>query len=98
VVYHRGCQLSVVASLAHQQAGSDEDRAQEIGGYLSAMADVLHEAAEGRLAGTSEEQLQPTLRFFGTVGEVQLMESNSVLTARKDLGAWTATRTISSYY
>ncbi len=89
--------LSVVASLAQEQSGSQEDRAQEIGGYLSAMADVLNEAAEGRLAGATEEQLQPALRFFGTVGEVQLMESNSVLAARKDLGAWTAMRTISSY-
>jgi hypothetical protein len=89
--------LSVVASLAQEQAGGAEDQTEEIGVFLSAMADVLTDAADGKLAGASEEQLQPALRFFGTVGEVQLMESNSVLAARKDLGAWMATRTISSY-
>lgn len=89
--------LSVVASLAHRQALRGEDRTKEIGGFLSAMAEVLREAAEGRLIGAAEEQLEPALGFFGTVGEVQLMESNSVLAARKDLGAWTATRTISNF-
>jgi hypothetical protein len=89
--------LSVVATLAQENAGSDEDRAQEVRGRLSDMADVLRAAAEGRLAGADEERLEPALGFFGRVGEVQLVESNSLLASQKDLGPWTATRMISNY-
>ncbi len=88
--------LSVVATFAQEHALSDEDRALEVRELLSAMAKVLHDAAEGRLAGAEEQQLEPALSFFGTVGEVQLAESNSVLASRKDPGPWTATRMISS--
>lgn len=88
--------LSVVATFAQEHAHSKESRALEVQELLSAMAKVLQEAAEGRLAGAEEQQLEPALSFFGTVGEVQLVESNSVLASRKDPGPWTATRMISS--
>jgi hypothetical protein len=88
--------LSVVATFAQEHAHSDEDRALEVRELLSAMAKVLQEAADGRLAGAEEQQLEPALGFFGAVGEVQLVESNSVLASRKDPGPWTATRMISS--
>lgn len=88
--------LSVVATLAQEHAGSDEDRAEEMRERLSAMADVLRAAAEGRLSGADEEHLEPALGFFGRVGEVQLVESNSVLASQKDSGPWTATRMISN--
>jgi hypothetical protein len=88
--------LNVVATFAQEHALSDEDRALEVRELLSSMAKVLHDAAEGRLAGAEEQQLEPALSFFGTVGEVQLVESNSVLASRKDPGPWTATRMISN--
>jgi hypothetical protein len=62
------------------------------------LAALLREAAEGHLIGAkAREAIGPASEFFGKVGEMQLVESNSVLSSRKNADAWTAMRTTSSF-
>ena len=81
--------LTAVAVLAREQARDEQE-------LLAQMAKVIREAAEGKLTGDDAERLQPVVALFGLVGELQLVESNSVLTSRKDTRPWTATQAISS--
>ncbi len=81
--------LTAVAVLAREQAGNGQE-------LLAQMSKVIREAAEGKLTEDDTERLQPVMALFGLVGELQLVESNSVLTSRKDTRPWTATQAISS--
>jgi hypothetical protein len=88
--------LRIVVTLADEHAGADVDRTVEIRHLLSNMVDVLRAVATGALAPADSERIEPVFDFFGTVGEAQLVESNSVLASWNDAGTWTATRTTSS--
>jgi hypothetical protein len=83
--------LNLVATLARQQPGTDEQA------ILRAMASILRQAATGSLGEDASERVRPVMELFGMIGEHQLVASNSVLASRKDLGAWTATRSMSSF-
>jgi hypothetical protein len=63
---------------------------------LAGMADVLNEAADGRLPSGDTERARPVTVLFGLLGQHQLVASNSVLTSRKEARAWTETPAISS--
>jgi hypothetical protein len=82
--------LTAVAVLAQEQAGDGEE-------LLAQMAKIIREAAEGVLTVADADRVQPVITLFGLVSEYQLVESNSVLTSRKDTRTWTATQTISSF-
>jgi hypothetical protein len=82
--------LTVVAVLAQEQAGDGQE-------LLAQMAKIIREAAEGALTAADAERVQPVIALFGLVSEYQLVESNSVLTSRKDTRPWTATQAISSF-
>ena len=82
--------LTIVATLVREQPGSDE---QEI---LRAMASILRDAAKGAISQDDAERVEPVMELFGMLGEHQLVESNSVLTSRKDPSAWTATPSTSN--
>jgi hypothetical protein len=81
--------LTAVAVLAQEQAGNQQE-------LLAEMAKIIREASEGVLTTNDAERLQQVIALFGLVGELQLVESNSVLTSRKDTRTWTATQTILS--
>ncbi len=83
--------LNLVATLARQQPDTDEQA------ILRAMASILRQAAAGSLGGDASERVGPVMELFGMIGEHQLVASNSVLAARKDLGAWTATPSMSNF-
>lgn len=82
--------LTIVATLARAQPGSDE---QEI---LRAMAAILRDAAKGGLRPGDADRVGSVMELFGMLGGHQLVESNSVLASRKDPSAWTATPSTSS--
>lgn len=88
--------LRIVVTLADEHEGTEQDRTEEVRSLLSSMVDVLQAVASGDLSKADDERVEPVLNFFGTVGQAQLVESNSVLASWKDTGTWTATRTISS--
>lgn len=81
--------LSLIATFAREQPGMDEQE------MLRALALILREAGKG-LAADDDERVSPVMELFGRIGEHQLVASNSVLASRKDLGAWTATPSMSS--
>jgi hypothetical protein len=83
--------LTAVAALAQEQAGDEQK-------LLAEIAKVIREAADGTLTASDSERLKPVNALFGLVGELQLVESNSVLTSRKDAKAWTVTQTILSSF
>lgn len=83
--------LTAITTLAQEQAGDTLK-------LLDQMAKVVHEALRGQLAGGDAERLQPVIALFELISELQLVESNSVLTSRKDVGVWTATPTTSSFF
>jgi hypothetical protein len=82
--------LTAVAVLAQEQAGNEQE-------LLAQMVQIIREASEGELTANDAERLRPVIALFGLVSELQLVESNSVLTSRKDTRTWTATQTISSF-
>jgi hypothetical protein len=82
--------LTLVATLVRRQPGTDEQA------ILGGMALILRQAAAGSLAGEAAERVRPAMELFGMIGEHQLVASNSVLASRKDVGAWTATPSMSS--
>lgn len=82
--------LSLLATLAREQPEMDEQE------MLRAMASILREAGKGLTADDDDERVSPVMELFGRIGEHQLVASNSVLASRKDLGAWTATPSMSS--
>lgn len=84
--------LTIVATIVREQPGSDE---QEV---LRAMASILREAAKGSVGQDAADRVEPVMELFGMLGQHQLVESNSVLTSRKDPSAWTATPSISSSF
>jgi hypothetical protein len=86
--------LNVASTIARGEGAGEVDRGARIRELLSSMARLLDDAAKGKMTGAPTEQLEPALGFFGAVGEVQLMESNAVLTSRKDAGPWMATQMI----
>jgi hypothetical protein len=76
----------------------EQESAERVPAILSSLAALLREAAKGQLIGAeAPEAIAPAADFFGKVGEMQLVESNSVLTSRKNADAWTAMRTTSSF-
>lgn len=83
--------LRAVARLAIDVPETDE---QEL---LTSIADVVRSAADGRLGTSDAGRIEPVIALFGLVGEVQLVESNSVLGSRKDAVTWTGTRTTSTF-
>jgi hypothetical protein len=82
--------LTIVATLVREQLGSDEQA------ILRAMASILRDAAKGGVSQAEADRVEPVMELFGTLGEHQLVESNSVLASRKDPSAWPATPSISS--
>jgi hypothetical protein len=82
--------LTVVATIVRSQPETSERD------LLEAMASVLREAAAGRLGAEDTERIRPVMDLFGMVGEHQLVASNSVLTSRKEVRAWTETPATSS--
>jgi hypothetical protein len=82
--------LTAVAVLAQEQAGNEQE-------LLAQMVQIIREASDGALTVNDAERLRPVIALFGLVSELQLVESNSVLTSRKDTRTWTATQTISSF-
>jgi hypothetical protein len=78
--------LSALATLAHEQLG-DEDQ------LLAHMAETIRAASEGALGPNDKDRLERVIALFELVSERQLVESNSVLTSRKDTEPWTAIQT-----
>jgi hypothetical protein len=81
--------LVAVATLARES----DDREQR--NVMTTLAKVIRKAVKGALEEGDAGQLDLAMRLFAIFGELQLVESNSVLTARKDARAWTETQTIS---
>jgi hypothetical protein len=82
--------LTVVATIIRSQPEKSERD------LLAAMASVLRESAEGLLTTDDTERVRPVMDLFGMVGEHQLVASNSVLSSRKEVRAWTEAPATSS--
>jgi hypothetical protein len=82
--------LTIVATLAREQPGSDEQQ------LLHTMASVLREAAKDGVRHEDADRVEPVMDLFGMLGEHQLVESNSVLASRKDPRTWTETPSITN--
>ncbi len=90
--------LSIVVSLAQTTSQDEQESTERVPAILSSLAALLREAAKGQMIGAkTPEAIAPAADFFGKVGEMQLVESNSVLTSRKNADTWTAMRTTSSF-
>jgi hypothetical protein len=91
--------LDLAVSLTLQQVQGDEPEDTEgVSALLSSLADLLRKAAEGQLVGsTADTAIAPAADFFGRLGEMQLVESSSVLTSRKNGDTWTAMHKTSSF-
>jgi hypothetical protein len=89
---------SVIAGAArHQSNGSGEPRLLTEAELLRAIAAILRDAADGNLTPADQERVDPVMGFFGKLGDLQLVESNSVLGSRKDMRSWTGTQTTSGF-
>jgi hypothetical protein len=82
--------LTIVTALVQGEPAEDQ-RA-----FLGSVVEVLREAAAGHLTQDDSERVNPVMQLFGMVGEHQLVASNAVLTARKEM--WTGTQAISSSF
>lgn len=82
--------LSAVAAVARAPASAENGAGESADRLLARVSKALLAAAAGRLRATAEEDLEPLIAVFSTIGRSQLIESNSVLSSRKDAGAWTA--------
>jgi len=65
---------------------------------MMALPKVIGKAVKGSLEDDDSTELELAMRLFGVFGELQLVESNSVLTSRKDARAWTGTQAISASF
>ncbi len=81
--------LAAVATLVSD--GKEAERRK----VMTALAKVIRKALKDGLEEGDTAQLELAMRLFGIFGELQLVESNSVLTSRKDARAWTGTQAIS---
>lgn len=81
--------LSIVAMLVREQPGSDERQ------LLNATANVLRHVSMGE-PSEANSQIENAMELFGLLGKHQLVESNSVLTSRKDWSTWMATTSTSN--
>lgn len=87
--------LDLAVSLTLQRVPEDTEG---VPALLSSLADLLRKAAEGQLVGsTADTAIAPAANFFGKLGEMQLVESSSVLTSRKNGDTWTAMHKTSSF-
>lgn len=82
--------LGIVAGLVREQPGTGERE------LLTAMAEVLRDAATGALSGEDVGRVEPVMDLFGRLGEHQLVLTNSVLASRKEPRTWTETTSISN--
>jgi hypothetical protein len=82
--------LTAVALLARDHSVADHKV------LLEQIANTLRAAASGETDDT--DRVAEAMALFGIVGESQLMESNAVLTAQRDISGWTATQAISSSF
>lgn len=82
--------LTAVALLAREQA-TDEQQ------MLADMAGVIRKVADNTLSDGGSGHVQSAMNLFAMIGEHQLVESNAVLTTRKDMRLWTAPHKISSF-
>lgn len=92
--------LTVVSALAREQddqQNGDHDHKSSGERLLTDIAAILRAAADGSLAAADPAQLEPALAFFSMVGELQLAQSNSVLSSGKGARAWMANQEISSF-
>jgi hypothetical protein len=90
--------LSIVVSLAQTTSHDEQESAERVPAILSSLAALLREAGKGQMIGAkTPEAIAAAADFFGRLGEMQLVESNSVLTSRKNADVWTAMRTTSSF-
>jgi|ERR1700760_890243 len=62
---------------------------------MTSLAKAIRRAAKSALEEGDSAQLTRAMSLFGIFGELQLVESNSVLTSRNDSKAWTGTQAIS---
>jgi hypothetical protein len=90
--------LEVVASLARGQGTNNADEANTERTVLTTIAATLRAAATRSLNATDQERIDEAASFFSKLGQLQLIHSNSVLGARKDLRGWTEMHTISSFF
>lgn len=82
--------LVAVATLVGETGEDDRKK------LMTALAKAIRRTAKGALIEDDDPaQLRLAMNLFGIFGELQLVESNSVLTARKDSSAWTGMQTIS---
>jgi hypothetical protein len=83
--------LNAVAALV---GGHPEEDVQRL---LLSMADILDRAAARELSSNDTDRARQAIDLFGLLGELQLKESNSVLTSRKEAQAWTGVPATSSF-
>jgi hypothetical protein len=69
---------------------SGEDNAQ-VDAALQVLSATARRASNGALDSDDAERVDALIRLFDRLGSLQLVRSNSVLTARKSAGPWTAT-------
>ncbi len=82
--------LVAVATLVSETGEGDRKN------LMTALAKAIRRAAKGTLIEEDDSaQLALAMNLFGIFGELQLVESNSVLTSRQDSRAWTGMQTIS---
>jgi hypothetical protein len=82
--------LVAVATLVSESGEDDRKK------LMTALAKTVRRAAKSTLVEENDSaRLRLAMNLFGIFGELQLVESNSVLTSRKDSRAWTGMQTIS---
>lgn len=82
--------LSAAEALVRDQPGTDQRK------LLGEIAEVLREAAGKHLAAGDTDRARPVMELFDLVGEHQLVEGNSVLSARREARSWTEAPATSS--
>lgn len=83
---------TALAAVATLVAGGNQAQRKKV---MTALAKIIRKAVTGALDEGDSTELELAMRLFGIFAELQLVESNSVLTSRKDARAWTGTQTIS---
>jgi hypothetical protein len=77
--------LTVVSALARVE----HDAPEHAHDLLIELVGTVRQAASGDLG--DPDAVAPLLKLFGTVSQIQLRQSNSVLASSHDLSLWTAT-------
>ena len=86
---------TALAAVATLVAESNEAERKKL---ITELAKATSKAVKGTLEPGDSPRLELAMRLFGIFGELQLVESNSVLTSRKDARAWTGTQAISNSF